>query len=669
VRSILVPKTIIARFTWVLVFILLFIASFIYGVIVLRGEPKLIEAQTQAAEQSAMAISRQLEIKLAEIEGRTTSIASLGESLPLNGDQVKASLSKIIDATGDISVAGGGLWPEPNAFKSGVSLHSFYWARSAQGALTFSNENNLPGIAPYQDSDWYKQGAMATSGKCGWSDAYVDPVSKVLMATCSVAYSRDSQFAGVATTDLTLNGLADFLKANGGVTGGYAFAIDRTGNVLYLPDVQPGTLMSDSADVTTQYPWLNQVKQWRDKSAGRNGTIYIESEKSFRSGAYASLVSLPSTGWVIGLVTPEKRMTAIAGQLTRDILTILIPVLMILFGLAWLAGKSLVRLVKETTLQINNLGSAGGSGGAQLRIVRNDEIGLLRGAVNGYAGRLQGMLDSIAHESSTLMTQADAVAELSVVMAERADQQRQENTMLATAVTEMASSAQEVARNTGDCSETAVLSLTSARASQGYVKENGLTIASLTGDISGVADAIAQLGADIESVSGVLDVIKSISSQTNLLALNAAIEAARAGEQGRGFAVVADEVRTLAGRTQASADQIQQMIGDLRLASETAVSTMVASETRTHVVAKQADVLQESLEGTVASFDDIVQRARQIAVSAQEQSYVTQEINELAVRIHAASEEGARDAASLSKLSQGIQDLSRRLGSLSNRVE
>jgi methyl-accepting chemotaxis protein len=470
------------------------------------------------------------------------------------------------------------------------------------------------------------------------------------------------------STDLTLNELADFLKGNGAVTGGYAFAVDRTGNVLYLPNVQPGTLLSDSADVAAQYPWLNQVKQWREKSVGGKGTIYIESEKSFGSGAYASLVSLPNTGWIIGLVTPEKTITAIAGQLTRDILTILIPVLTILFALAWFAGKSLVRLVEETTLQINNLGSASGSGDAQLKIVRNDEIGLLRGSVNGYAGRLQGMLDSIASESSTLLKQADAVAELSVVMAERAEQQRQESTMLATAVTEMASSAQEVARNTGDCSETAVLSLNSARASQGYVEENSQTIASLTGDISGVAEAVTQLGADIESVSEVLDVIKSISSQTNLLALNAAIEAARAGEQGRGFAVVADEVRTLAGRTQASADQIQQMIGDLRLASETAVSTMVASKTRTRVMAQQADVLQESLEGTVAGFDDIVQRARQIAVSAQEQSYVTQEINELAVRIHAASEEGARDATSLSTLSQGMQDLSRRLGSLSNRA-
>ncbi|WP_414704359.1 methyl-accepting chemotaxis protein [Pseudomonas sp. UBA4194] len=394
----------------------------------------------------------------------------------------------------------------------------------------------------------------------------------------------------------------------------------------------------------------------------------MERDEQLGGAGYISLTRVPATGWVVGLATPQAHMTGIASKLTVDILTTLLPILALVFGLAWLAGRALFKQINETTDQINKLGDEGGGARSELDVARPDEIGLLRQAVNRYAGNLRSLLRAIADESVRLQSQSDHVARLSVVMAERAEIQRQDNTLLATAITEMSSSAQEVASNTTDCSDTAQVSLSTARKSQVHLEQNSQTIDSLTGDIASAAQAITSLGQDIEGVSGVLDVIKAISAQTNLLALNAAIEAARAGEQGRGFAVVADEVRTLAGRTQTSADEIQQMIGELRQASVRAVDTMVAGEDRTRTVVQQADALSASLGSTVVGFDDIVQRTQQIAVAAQEQSHVTQEINELAVRIHAASEEGARDASSLSELSQGMQELSGRLAGLSRQV-
>lgn len=658
----LLPVKIMSRFSLAMALIVVVSALAIYTVMVLSGEPKLIQSNTQGAEQSTTAIARQLSIKLAEIEGRVAALASLGSTLPADPAQVQVSLAPIINSEGDSAVAGGGLWPEPNAFTPGVPRRSFYWARTQSG-LSFSEEYNDPKADAYQSADWYQQGKRSTPGHCGWSDAYEDPVSKILMTTCTIPYLRDGQFAGVATIDLTLTGLADFLKANGKVTGGYAFALDASGKVLYFPSGQ-GPAAADEAGLMATAPWFAQVSQWRQKGGTTAQTFAFDNDSRLASAGYVSLTRIAGTGWVIGLVTPKAQMTAIASKLTVDILTTLLPVLVLMFALAWWGGKVLLKQLDETTAQIDKLSEQGGSSSAELEVTREDEIGLLRHAVNRYAGSLRGMLRIISEESRQLQQQSDDVARLSVLMAERAQAQRQDNTLLATAVTEMSASAQEVAQNTQDCSGTAQQSLSTARESQTHVEQNSQAINSLTGDIGSVAKAITRLGSDIENVSEVLEVIKAISAQTNLLALNAAIEAARAGEQGRGFAVVADEVRTLAGRTQTSADQIQEMMGALRQASEVAVNTMVAGEGRTRTVVQQADLLAQSLGSTVVGFDDIVQRSQQIAVAAQQQSHVTHEINELALRIHAASEEGARDASALSELSQGMQALSRRLGTL-----
>jgi methyl-accepting chemotaxis protein len=658
----LLPVRIMSRFSLIMALIVVVSGLAIYAVMVLSGEPKLIQSNTQSAEQSATAIARQLSIKLAEIEGRVAALASLGATLPTDPAQVQASLAPIIDSQGDSAVAGGGLWPEADAFSPGVERRSFYWARTPAG-LSFSEEYNAPKADAYQQADWYQQGKRSAPGRCGWSDAYEDPVSRILMTTCTVPYQRDGRFAGVATIDLTLTGLADFLKANGKVTGGYAFALDASGKVLFFPS-GTGTVAADEAALINSTPWFAQVSHWRKEAGSATHTYGFDRDATLGGAGYVSLTRIPATGWVIGLVTPKAQMTAIANRLTIDILTTLLPILVLMFGLAWWGGKVLLKQLDETTAQIDKLSEQGGSSSAELEVNRHDEIGLLRLAVNRYAGSLRGMLRIIAEESRRLQQQSDDVARLSELMAERAQLQRQDNTLLATAVTQMSASAEEVAQNTQDCSGTAQHSLTTARASQVHVEQNSLAINSLTSDISSVATAITRLGADIENVSEVLEVIKAISAQTNLLALNAAIEAARAGEQGRGFAVVADEVRTLAGRTQTSADQIQGMIGALRQASEVAVSTMVAGEGRTRTVVQQADLLAQSLGTTVGGFDDIVQRSQQIAVAAQQQSHVTHEINELALRIHAASEEGARDAAQLSELSQGMQALSRRLGTL-----
>ncbi|TBV07591.1 methyl-accepting chemotaxis protein [Pseudomonas dryadis] len=658
----LLPVSVAKRMTWGVLLLLSLTSLAVYSVMTLRGKPQLMAAGVTAAEQAAAALARQLALQLSEIQGTTAALAHLAEALPRDAQLVRDSLPGVIDSQGDQAIAGGGLWPEPGAFEAGVQRRSFFWARNAGGQLEYSDDYNAAAAAAYQGESWYSAARSAAAGRCVWSEGYLDSVTGVAMTTCSVPYRIAGQFAGVATLDLRLDGLAQFLQREGNVTGGYAFVVDQAGNLLFFPGVEATGELPTLAALVARNPAIQPLQAALQAARSGQQTSVLERDEQLQGPAYISFEPLGNTGWQLGLVTPERQVTGLSQRLTGEILLFLLPLLALLLGLAWLAGRRLLAQIEETTGQIEQLGQGGG---AELQVQRADEIGALRAAVNRYAGSLRAMLLDIAEESRVLEGQASELARLSVTIAERAETQREDNALLATAITEMSASAQEVAGNTTDCSDTADRSLLAARQGQGSVRGNSESIQALAQEIGQAESAIARLGLDIERVGSVLDVITSISQQTNLLALNAAIEAARAGEQGRGFAVVADEVRTLAGRTQASANEIQVMIGQLREASGQAVATMQAGVGRTREAVEQANGVAATLEGTVSGFEDIVQRAQQIAVAAQEQSHVTHEISELAVRIHGASEEGARDSGALRELGRGVEELSQRLARMS----
>jgi methyl-accepting chemotaxis protein len=253
--------------------------------------------------------------------------------------------------------------------------------------------------------------------------------------------------------------------------------------------------------------------------------------------------------------------------------------------------------------------------------------------------------------------------------AEGVQQQQAETEQLATATTEMLNTVGSVAHNAEDAALAAENADKEAKGGQEIVNNTVNSIYSLSSEVESAASAINQLSADSESIGAVLDVIKSIAEQTNLLALNAAIEAARAGEQGRGFAVVADEVRTLAGRTQASAQEIEDMIARLQSSAADAVKTMNSGQEQTKACVEQAASAGSALQKITDAVTVISDMNKDIASAADEQSSVTQEMNQNAVTISEVADRNAESGKFLAESSSELSTLASELQDMISRFK
>ncbi|MGX9760989.1 methyl-accepting chemotaxis protein [Pseudomonas shahriarae] len=258
---------------------------------------------------------------------------------------------------------------------------------------------------------------------------------------------------------------------------------------------------------------------------------------------------------------------------------------------------------------------------------------------------LNEMVRQIAASVDRVASSSEELSAVSSQTSSSLQSQGMEIEQAATAVNEMTAAVDEVARNAVSTSEASRMSAQTAQLGRDQVQETVASISTLAEGVSGTSVRIQQLAGRVQDISGVLEVIRSIADQTNLLALNAAIEAARAGDAGRGFAVVADEVRALAHRTQASTQEIEQMIGNIRLDTEQAVTAMQGSSDLVRATLSVAQRSGEALEAITQSISQINERNLMIASATEEQALVAREVDRNLVGIRNLSEQvllGAR---------------------------
>ncbi|ROL79046.1 methyl-accepting chemotaxis protein [Pseudomonas vranovensis] len=398
--------------------------------------------------------------------------------------------------------------------------------------------------------------------------------------------------------------------------------------------------------------YRDAVRQFRDATAD----IAVARQEMTVQGA--DIVKTSDALYQIQLDRRDSESTqARSLQLTATLLALLVGILA-----AVIITRQITRPLRETLAVVEKI--AAGDLTHNMRVTRRDELGVLQQGIQRMGSTLRDLITGIRDGVTQI---ASAAEELSAVTEETSagvNSQKVETDQVATAMHEMAATVQEVARNAEHASEAATEADGQARAGDQVVAEAISQIERLAEEVHRSTEAMGLLQQESQKIGSVMDVIKSVAEQTNLLALNAAIEAARAGEAGRGFAVVADEVRGLAQRTQKSTEEIEELVAGLQSGTQQVANVMLGSRNLTDSSVELTRKAGASLESITRTVSNIQSMNQQIAAAAEQQSAVAEQISRSILNVRdvseqtaAASDETAASSVELARLGNQLQTM------------
>ncbi|NKN32069.1 methyl-accepting chemotaxis protein [Marichromatium bheemlicum] len=377
----------------------------------------------------------------------------------------------------------------------------------------------------------------------------------------------------------------------------------------------------------------------------------------------------PNWGWMISsgiyiddVDTAFWRHATLMGGLGAAMLAL------VMLMVALTAG-SIIKPIDAAARAMHRIAKGDGDLTQRLDTNGRDEITDMAVGFNEFADKTERTIGAMAHATAQLATAAEELSTITQSNNDGIERQRGEVQQVATAVTEMTATIKEIAKSAEDAAASAFTADESARQGSATVDEVQSSNQHLAQEIAQVADAVRRFSEQSVSIGTVLDVIRAIAEQTNLLALNAAIEAARAGEQGRGFAVVADEVHTLASRTQQSTTEIQQMIQNLRAVAQEAVTAINRGEQLTTSTLQQASQAHDALAEIVSAITTIRDMNTHVASAAEEQAVAASEIDRSVIKISDLSEEAAGNAQHTASASQELAQLGEVLQQLADQFK
>lgn len=472
---------------------------------------------------------------------------------------------------------------------------------------------------------WYKAAESAQSTIV--TEPYIAASSGKLVVTLATPVRHDNQFVGVAGADIALDSISNTINSLNFGGHGYAFIVSADGKILVHPDSKLVLKnLSDAypGDTPKIVPGVTEVK-----SPGKTEFI-----------SFTHVDGLASANWYVALVLDQDAAYSMLSEFRTSALTAMVVVVVFVVLLLGLLIRLLMQPLHQMGRAMQDIADGEGDLTKRLSIDSQDEFGALAQSFNRFVERIHASIREVANTAAHLSEVAARVVCASNSSMVNSDEQANRTSSVAAAINELGAAAQEIAQNAALASQHSSDASHLAGDGQKVVQQTIQAMNSLSEKISESCINIESLNGKTVNIGQILEVITSISQQTNLLALNAAIEAARAGEAGRGFAVVADEVRNLAHRTQDSAQQVQTMIEELQVGSREAVVTMTESQRQSETsvtIANQAGERLSSVTGRIGEIDGMNQS---VATATEEQTAVVESINVDITQINALNQDG-----------------------------
>ncbi|RMR09683.1 Methyl-accepting chemotaxis protein [Pseudomonas syringae pv. primulae] len=520
---------------------------------------------------------------------------------------------------------------------------------STEGVMFSVPAGNRPADYDPRARGWYKAAQNAPGTIV--TEPYIAASSGKLVMTIATPVKIQNQLAGVAGADISLDSVSKIINSLNFDGHGYAFLVSAEGKILVHPDSKLVL-----KNINEAYP-VNTPKI-------ATGVTEIDSGKQPEIISFTPVQGVATANWYVALVLEQDSAYAMLTEFRTSAITAMVVVVMVIILLLGLLIRVLMQPLHQMGRAMRDIADGEGDLTKRLAITSHDEFGALAESFNHFVERIHTSIREVASTAAQLGEVATRVVKVSNASMSNSDQQANRTESVAAAINELGAAAQEIAQNAARTSQQSSDASGLASDGQGVVQQTIKAMNELSGKISESCVNIESLNGKTANIGQILEVITSISQQTNLLALNAAIEAARAGEAGRGFAVVADEVRNLAHRTQDSAQQVQKMIEELQVGAREAVVNMTESQRQSEDSVGIANLAGERLGSVTRRIEEINGMNQSVAAATEEQTSVVESINVDITHINTLNQQGVDNLRQTLEACNSLEEQAARLQQL-----